>query len=103
LGNGHSMLDFRPYHRASPAARERVEKMRQTAWGERYWESLAARHGRERAMDLLIVGGTHAAVFPNLVVLQNQIRTVRPVHVGRTEVLLDPALLAGVPDELNTL
>jgi hypothetical protein len=43
------------------------------------------------------------AVFPNLVVLQNQIRTIRPVAVDRTEVLLNPVLLAGAPDELNAI
>jgi len=103
LGNGHSMLDFRPYHRANPAARARLEALRRSPWGERYWQAMCARHGEERALDLLLVGGTHMAVFPNLVVLQNHIRAIRPVSVERTEVLLDPALLVGVPDELNSL
>src|SRR5882724_11717374 len=74
LGNGHSMLDFRGYNRQSGATRERIEKMRQTPWGARYWEALSTRLGSDRALDVLTVGGTHMSVFPNLVVLQNQIR-----------------------------
>lgn len=103
LGNGHTMLDFRSYNRESPATRERIDKMRQAPWGKRYWEALEARLGAERALEVLTVGGTHMAVFPNLVVLQNQIRTIRPVAVDRTEVLLNPVLLAGAPDELNAI
>jgi phenylpropionate dioxygenase-like ring-hydroxylating dioxygenase large terminal subunit len=102
LGNGHSMLDFRAYNRASSALRARIDKMRETPWGAGYWEGLRQRLGADRALDVLTVGGTHLSVFPNLVVLQNQIRTIRPVAVDRTEVLLNPVLLAGAPEELNT-
>ena len=102
LGNGHSMLDFRAYNREGPAVGARIAQMRKTPWGERYWGALCDRFGSERALDVLTAGGTHVAVFPNLVVLQNQIRMIRPVAVDRTEVLLNPVLLAGVPDEVNT-
>ena len=40
-------------------------------------------------------------VFPNLVVLGQQVRTIRPVSPERTEVFLRPTLLKGVPDEVN--
>lgn len=38
-------------------------------------------------------------VFPNLVVLGRQVRTIRPIRHDRTEVLLARALLERVPDE----
>ncbi len=103
LGNGHSMLDFRAHFRESKIAHARVAKMRETEWGKRYFEALADRLGEDRALDVLVIGGTHTNIFPNLVILQNQIRVIRPVSVDRTEVLLNPVLLAGVPEELNTL
>ena len=102
LGNGHTMLDFRAFNRNNPGVRERIDQMRRTPWGEQYWDKLRARLGEERALDVLTTHGTHMSVFPNLVVLQHQIRTIRPVSVERTEVLLNPVLLQGAPDELNT-
>ena len=98
LGNGHTMLDFRAYNRESEPLRARIDQMQKTP----YWNTLCERLGVERARDVLTVGGTHMSVFPNLVVLQNQIRTIRPVAVDRTEVLLNPVLLAGAPDDVNT-
>ncbi len=103
LGRGHSMLDSRAYNLASPETRKRLELLKLAPWGKAYWEAMAARHGERRAEELIRIGGTHMHVFPNLVVLQNQIRTIRPVGVDRTEVYLSPVLLAGAPDELNAL
>lgn len=103
LGHGHAMLDYRPYNAIHPATRARLERLKSTPWGRRYYDDLVARHGRERAEEVLIAGGTHMNIFPNLVILQNQVRTIRPVHVDRTEVYMSPALLKGVPDGLNTM
>lgn len=103
LGNGHCMLDLRAYNLASPATAARLGLLKQAPWGKRYWEDMVAAHGEHRAAEIIRIGGTHMFVFPNLVVLQNQIRTIRPVKVDRTEVYLEPVLLAGAPDELNTL
>lgn len=102
LGNGHALLDFRAYNRASADVAKRIEDLRRIPWGEGYWDALVKRLGKERALDVLTTHGTHMSIFPNLVVLQNQIRVIRPVTVDRTEVLLNPVLLAGAPDELNT-
>ena len=103
LGRGHSMLDSRAYHLASPASLRRLELLKQAPWGKSYWEAMVARHGERRAEELIRIGGTHMHVFPNLVVLQNQIRTIRPIGCDRTEVYLNPVLLAGAPDELNAM
>ena len=100
LGRGHSMLEYPALNLASPDARP-SELLKRSAWGERYWDDMVAGHGERRAEEVIRSGGTHMHVFPNLVVLQNQLRTIRPVNVDRTEVLLSPVLLAGAPDELN--
>lgn len=101
LGLGHTNIDYRRHNLADPGARARLEGMRQTSWGKKYYEDMVDAHGQERADEVILVGGTHMNVFPNLVVLGQQVRTIRPVSAERTEVSLRPTLLKGVPDELN--
>ncbi|MCW3005303.1 MAG: Dioxygenase large subunit [Conexibacter sp.] len=73
LGNGHSMLDTRPMVGQAAAAQTDKE-----------------RHG----INLLI--------FPNLQLIANQIRVIRPVAIDETEVDVYPYLLEGSSDEANT-
>ncbi len=46
-------------------------------------------------------GGFNVVVFPNLVLLRTQIRTIRPVAVNRTEIYTNAVRLQDVPEELN--
>ena len=103
LGNGNSMLDYRRYNRQAEKREQKLTMVKSVPWGRKYYDDLVAAHGQERAEDLIVVGSTHMNVFPNLFVLGQQVRTLRPVSVNRTEVELAPALLKGVPDELNEL
>jgi len=99
LGNGHVMLDFRLYNKTKgPRLRA---AMPTTPWGQAYLEAMAAKHGKERAADILTAGGTHMLVFPNLIFIGVQIRVIRPVKVDETDVFLYPTLLKGVPPEMN--
>lgn len=100
LGNGHTVLDYRAYNARHAAAR--IGGLQTTAWGRKYYADMVSAYGRERAEAVLVAGGTHMNVFPNLVVLGQQVRTIRPIRHDRTEVLLAPAFLEGVPDEINT-
>jgi len=103
LGRGHSMLDFRNFH-LLPARREaHVARLQQTNWGQKYYQDMVAAHGQDRAEEVIAIGGTHMSVFPNLVLLNQQVRNIRPIDATKTEVDLAPALLDGVPDELNQL
>jgi phenylpropionate dioxygenase-like ring-hydroxylating dioxygenase large terminal subunit len=102
LGNGHTLLDYSRPNLASPNSDRRLAALQSTAWGRQYFGDMVQVYGAERAREVLLVGGTHMSVFPNLVVLGQQVRTIRPVRSERTEVYLAPALLEGVPDELNT-
>jgi hypothetical protein len=47
------------------------------------------------------VGGFKMTVFPNLVLIAEQIRHIVPKAVDRSELWVHPVLLKGVPDELN--
>lgn len=99
LGNGHVMIDFRPYNKArGPRIRAAVPT---NDSGKAYRDALVTRHGTARADELLTAGGTHLLVFPNLIFIGVQIRVVRPIKIDQTEVFLYPALLAGAPHELN--
>nr|AMK59211.1 dioxygenase large subunit [uncultured bacterium UPO45] len=100
LGNGHVMLDYRPYNRVK-ASGLRAATM-PTPWGQAYQEAMVAKHGAERAKEVLTAGGTHMLIFPNLVMLGVQIRVIRPIAIDQTEVFLYPALLKGVPEEVNS-
>ena len=99
LGNGHVMLDYRRYNR------ERGDHIRAVLptipGGDHYRRRMDERYGAERAAEILNSGGTHAYIFPNLILIGIQLRVVHPVAADRTEVCLYPTLLKGVSEELN--
>lgn len=99
LGNGHVMLDYRPYNRANQRRMQAVLPTR--PGGQEYWDAMVNRHGQERAEEILTAGGTHLLVFPNLVLIGVHIRVIRPVTIDQTEVFLYPTLLRGVPAAVN--
>ena len=99
LGNGHVMIDFRPYNEARGARMSAV--MVTSESGQAYRDSLIARHGEERTKELLTARGTHLLVFPNLILIGVQIRVIKPVQVDETEVFLYPTFLKGAPHQLN--
>jgi phenylpropionate dioxygenase-like ring-hydroxylating dioxygenase large terminal subunit len=99
LGNGHVMIDFRPYNQARGARLGAA--MPTSESGKAYRDALIARHGEARTEQLLTARGTHLLVFPNLVLIGVQIRIIRPIRPDETEVFLYPAMLKGAPHELN--
>jgi phenylpropionate dioxygenase-like ring-hydroxylating dioxygenase large terminal subunit len=52
-------------------------------------------------VDASLSGGFNLVIFPNLVVLRSQIRTIRPIAVDRTEIYTNVVRLDGVDDEVN--
>jgi phenylpropionate dioxygenase-like ring-hydroxylating dioxygenase large terminal subunit len=99
LGNGHVMLDYRSYNRAN---QQRVQSLLPTRpGGQEYLDAMIARHGQERAEEILTAGGTHLLVFPNLILIGVQLRVIRPVTIDETQVFLYPTLLKGVPPQVN--
>jgi len=99
LGNGHVMLDYRRYNREYA---ERIRSVLPTIPAdEDYRARMIARYGAERVGEILNAGGTHALIFPNLILIGVQIRVPQPVAVDHTEVTLYPTTLKGVSTELN--
>jgi phenylpropionate dioxygenase-like ring-hydroxylating dioxygenase large terminal subunit len=99
FGNGHVMLDLRPYNKEKSSLWRAVNPdVRQK---EPYIDAMITKYGAERTEELLAAAGTHMLVFPNLVLIGVQIRVIQPVKVDETEVFLYPTLLKGVPQEVN--
>jgi phenylpropionate dioxygenase-like ring-hydroxylating dioxygenase large terminal subunit len=94
LPGGHMVEDYRgaamnPPKRAPSPARQA------------YIEALEARHGKEKARQLLSTIPPLVFVFPNLIYIMTHIRRVQPVSVDETFVYYHPMLLDGVAPEIN--
>ena len=70
-----------------------------------YRNMLVARHGEARTQEIIASSTMSNAVFYPSVIMRvtgnMHIRVVRPVSVGRTEVLVWPLQVRGVPAEIN--
>jgi phenylpropionate dioxygenase-like ring-hydroxylating dioxygenase large terminal subunit len=100
LGNGHVMLDYRPYNKVRSGSMRTVLPTIQGG-GQDYLDAMVSRYGEERTEEIITAGGTHLLVFPNLILIGVQIRVVRPLGVGSTQVDLYPTLLKGVAQQVN--
>lgn len=112
LGNGHVMLDSRTYVKpndtkertltpAGEAYKQAMAMNVTSAAGMAYREAMDKRYGRARAEEIIRANGTILCVFPNLIIIGSQLRIIRPVSASETEVYYYPALLKGMPDEIN--
>jgi phenylpropionate dioxygenase-like ring-hydroxylating dioxygenase large terminal subunit len=101
LDNGHTELDFRPENREQGvAARTGSAHSAENATSE-YMQSLSNRLGREVAETLVREGEPLLYIFPNLLVIQQDVRRLEPVSVTASALYQHPALLEGAPDEIN--
>ncbi len=100
LGNGHTLLDQRPaMHAVSAWRRQHVSPGREAAE-----EALTARYGAEetlRMLDASTGSGLNLNIFPNLLIIGNQIQMLEPVTVNRTIVRWFSTTLEGAPPEVN--
>lgn len=104
LGDGHVMLDYRqcPGNRSlnmTTTYNGPPSNSFQTA----FVDAIHRRYGERRGAEILQASGTHLLVFPNLIILGVQLRVIYPVSVDCTEVVVHPALLRGVPEEINDI
>jgi nitrite reductase/ring-hydroxylating ferredoxin subunit len=102
LGNGHTLLDQRPsMHAQSAWERQHVMPGRETLWQE-----LNRQYGEDRALAMLDAStgsGLNLNIFPNLLIIGNQIQLLEPVAVNHTIVHWFSTTLEGAPDEVNAL
>jgi phenylpropionate dioxygenase-like ring-hydroxylating dioxygenase large terminal subunit len=99
LGNGHALLDNRPN-----LADAHERSFQATEEGRRHLALLVDRLGPERALEVARTNGGQGfnlLVFPNLLIIQYQLRVVHPRRVDLTDIDLYPALLEGVDDTIN--
>ena len=68
-----------------------------------YVAALEARHGRERAREILTPKRHNTAFYPNMTLqaLNMHVRVIVPVAVDRTEIYVYPVQLKGAPQEMN--
>lgn len=101
LGNGHTLLDQRPgifpskwmVNRPQPGREYFEAKIRATAG-----EGLA-----DRMLEEAVGSAMNLNIFPNLLVIGNQIQVVEPLDVRRTQLTWYPTTIQGVPPDINTL
>jgi phenylpropionate dioxygenase-like ring-hydroxylating dioxygenase large terminal subunit len=102
FGHGHAMIDFRR-HRINHYE-VHTEYLKKTNGGAEYVEAMHKSHGADRARQLItLAGDPHLGVFPNLQLIQNQIRIITPVSAGVTQVTMTAVRLGGVSDEINAM
>lgn len=98
---GHAALDLREQR-----LRHGDRFMKEVAsgpGGQEYVAAMVARHGPERARDIIALhGDPHVGIFPNLQLIHDHIRVVVPQSVDETLVLMYPIMLEGVPPAMNT-
>lgn len=100
LGNGHVLLDVFP-ERSCEYASWLTTKLDQEGWRE-YYDAMITAHGKARCDEVLTwEGDPHIGVFPNLQLIQSQIRIIRPIAADRTEILMLPTALQNVPESVN--
>ena len=102
FGHGHTMLDFRK-HRLIHSDKI-LSILERTKGGHQYIEALHKEHDSESAQMLIAMAGDpHVGIFPNLQLINNQIRIVNPISVDQTEVIMFPVLFENVSDEINAM
>jgi phenylpropionate dioxygenase-like ring-hydroxylating dioxygenase large terminal subunit len=100
MGNGHVRLDTTL--NASISYEDAIAPSLQSPGGREWIESLEAAYGPDRVRDIVVItSDPHLGVFPNLQMINSQIRVIRPLAPDLTEVYIYPTTLDGVPDEIN--
>lgn len=102
LGGGHSVIDQRGNYDGPGSfwANQRPQPGR-----EQYEAAIRERYGEaaDELLDLAIGSQINLSIFPNLLVIGNQIQVVEPLAVDRTQLVWNATTIGGVPPEVNTL
>ena len=105
LGHGHCRLDLSVTDKVEigKATASLIGEIPDTGAGRKYLAQMTDRWGSEAGAYERIRGSrdVHVHVWPNLQLIGSEIRVIRPLSSGYTEVFGYPAMLADVPDEIN--
>jgi phenylpropionate dioxygenase-like ring-hydroxylating dioxygenase large terminal subunit len=99
LGSGHAILDFRAQNRAGGITD--VSKGSALQAREDHIAALAMRLGRDAAEQAVLDGLSNVVVFPNLMLVLQDVRVVQPLGPHRSIVHNWPAMLEGAPAAIN--
>lgn len=99
LGNGHSRLDEQQTEEETILGGLRAAEDAPT---REYHRRLEDAYGPGSASRVISRSDPHLAVFPNLQLLGAHVRVIRPMAANLTRLEAYPALLADVPDEINS-
>lgn len=102
LGNGHSVIDQRPAHGEEPGNFWRNQ--RPQPGREWFEEKIRAEHGDEadHLLDLAVGAQINLSIFPNLLIIGNQVQVIEPLGVDRTQLTWHATRVDGVPEVVNT-
>ncbi|GLB68312.1 aromatic ring-hydroxylating oxygenase subunit alpha [Arthrobacter mangrovi] len=102
LGNGHSVIDQRPNFDGPGSiwANQRPQPGR-----EKFEELIRAKYPEDadRLLDISAGGQINLSIFPNLLIIGNQIQVIEPLSVDRTQLTWNATSIGGVPEEVNTM
>ena len=102
LGNGHTVLDQRPnFERPGDIWRNQRPQPGREWFEQRIRERYP--DDADRYLDLCAGSQINLNIFPNLLIIGNQVQVVDPLAVDRTELIWWASTVGGVPDEVNVL
>ncbi len=103
LPGGHMVEDFRVprlQQTGGPPAISNA-KVPPHVW-ETYVAALENRLGEDKARKVIMGGPPFLYVFPNLIMIQSNVRVIYPMSADKTHVHYYPSSLKGAPKEVNT-
>jgi phenylpropionate dioxygenase-like ring-hydroxylating dioxygenase large terminal subunit len=99
LGGGHAILDTRGPNRAGGLLDFSEGDI--TRKREEYIAAVGGLVGPERARELVLDGMSNVVIFPNLMLIYQDVRVIQPISPVRSVVHNRVALLGGGPDWVN--
>lgn len=103
LGNGHTFVDQRPNYPDKPGAYWDQQRLQP---GREFAEAQIRSTEGERAdslLDLAVGAQMNLNIFPNLLIIGNQIQVLEPQSVDATQLTWFATTLEDVPEWINTL
>lgn len=102
LGNGHSVIDQRPNY---PNVGDIWRNQRPQPGREWLEETIREQHPEDadRLLDLCAGSQINLSIFPNLLIIGNQVQVIEPYAVDQTQLVWWATTVGGVPAEINTM
>lgn len=102
LGNGHAFIDQRPSYPDKPGAYWNQQRPQP---GREATEAHIRQHHSEQAdelLDLVVGSQMNLNIFPNLLIIGNQIQVLEPRAVDQTQLTWYATTIEDVPDRINS-